>query len=171
MGILYFGYGSNLCTQRLEARVSGVTLVTRAWLNGYELRWNKRGKDGSGKCSISVSEQSDTVVHGAVFSLSDDQKGRLDRVEGVGFGYNEIGVVVESGDGPRSAVTYIARAAHIDDSLGPYRWYRDLVISGAEALLLPADYIDGLRGVVGHDDPDPEREARNRRVLPCRGSA
>ena len=61
MAVIYFAYGSNLCFPRLRARVPGVRALGPALLRGHELRWHKRGTDGSGKCSI-VKVGGDVIV-------------------------------------------------------------------------------------------------------------
>ncbi len=170
MDVTYFAYGSNLCLPRLENRVPGVRALGPASLLGYELRWHKRGVDQSGKCSIVPSGSVAAVVHGALFAIPKAEKHLLDRVEGLGNGYGEITVRVESSPGAASAQTYVAAPTHIDDSLRPYAWYRDLVVSGAESHDLPADYVESLRLVVAQPDQDVSRATRNRVFLPCGGS-
>ncbi len=172
MAILYFGYGSNLCLPRLRGRVPDVQFVRPAQLSGYVLSWHKRStKDGSGKCSISAQAGKAGKVYGALFAIPEHQKSLLDRAEGLGKGYHEAEVQVETETGPKRAVTYVADPDYIDDSLSPYSWYRDLVAAGGEALGLPADYLQRIREIPAEDDPDTERDAQERKVLPCDGSA
>ena len=168
--VTYFAYGSNLCLPRLANRVPGVKALGPASLHGYELRWHKRSVDRSGKCSIVPSASAAAVVHGALFTIPKAEKHLLDRAEGMGDGYAEITVCVQSSQGTVSAQTYVAAPTHIDDSLRPYAWYRDLVVSGAESHDLPAEYVELLRLVVALQDQDAERATRNRIFLPCGGS-
>ena len=167
MDVTYFAYGSNLCLPRLTSRVPGVNALGPAVLPGYELRWHKRSVDGSGKCSIEPSASAAAVVHGALYTIPKAEKHLLDRVED---GYEEITVAVQSSHGSVSAQTYVAGPTRIDDSLRPYAWYRDLVVSGAESHNLPAEYVESLRLVVVWQDQDVERASRNRVSLPCDGS-
>ena len=168
--VTYFAYGSNLCLPRLANRVPGVQTLGPASLHGYELRWHKRSVDRSGKCSIVPSASAAAVVHGALFTIPKAEKHLLDRAEGMGDGYAEITVCVQSSKGTVSAQTYVAALTHIDNSLRPYAWYRDLVVSGAESHDLPAEYVELLRLVVALQDQDAERATRNRVFLPCGGS-
>ena len=165
--VTYFAYGSNLCLPRLANRVPGVKALGPASLHGYELRWHKRSVDRSGKCSIVPSALAAAVVHGALFTIPKAEKHLLDRAEG--NGYADITVCVQSSQGTVSAQTYVAAPTHIDDSLRPYAWYRDLVVSGAESHNLPAEYVEVLRLVVVRQDQDAERATRNRVSLPCGG--
>ena len=168
--VTYFAYGSNLCLPRLANRVPEVKALGPASLHGYELRWHKRSVDRSGKCSIVPSASAAAVVHGALFTIPKTEKHLLDRAEGMGDGYAEITVCVQSSQGTVSVQTYVAAPTHIDNSLRPYAWYRDLVVSGAESHDLPAEYVELLRLVVALQDQDAERATRNRIFLPCGGS-
>ena len=105
MAVIYFAYGSNLCLPRLRARVPGVRALGPALLRGHELRWHKRGTDGSGKCSI-VKVGGDAIVHGALFAIPETEEAALDRAEG--SGYKDISVSVESTQGDVTAKTYVA---------------------------------------------------------------
>ena len=65
--MLYAAYGSNLHPGRLRKRVPSADLVGCAKIEGWSLNFNKRGKDGSGKCSIGVSRNS--FVYVAVYDM------------------------------------------------------------------------------------------------------
>jgi hypothetical protein len=166
--MLYFAYGSNLCLARLRDRVPSVEFVAVASLEGYALRWHKRSnKDGSGK--FSVVEAAESSVPGALFAIPASEKLRLDRAEGLNYGYDEREVTVSSGDERHRALTYVASPSHIDDSLLPLSWYRDLTVDGATRLGLPREHIAFLRSIPTAQDEDAEREADERRFLPCGG--
>jgi len=139
-----------------------------ALLRGHELRWHKKGDDGSGKCSI-VHVGGDAVVHGALFVIPETEEPALDRAEG--SGYSSITVSVESPQGEVTAKTYVAHKSAIDDTRQPYSWYKDLVVSGAESQDLPSEYVDALRQVDAVEDPDAERVRKQRAFLPCGASS
>jgi hypothetical protein len=139
-------------------------------LPGHILRWHKRSnKDGSGKCSIEKQEDGSGIVRGAIFSVPDKQMIELDRVEGLGFGYQQCLIEVETSTGPEECITYLAEETHIDDELRPFSWYRDLVVAGAEAVGLHGDYLESLRQVTAIQDPDPDRDAGERSFIPFCG--
>jgi hypothetical protein len=162
--MLYFAYGSNMFLPRLKGRVSSVLFRGAASLSGYAFKWHKRSKDGSGKCSI-VPSEGGWPVHGALFAVPNSELNRLEAAEGPG--YQKIAVQVDTGDGCLSAETFVATPDWIDDSLRPYTWYRDIVIAGAVQAELPAEYVAFLRQVEAHDDPDRERDAKERLTLPA----
>jgi len=143
---LYFAYGSNLSTERLQARVPSARARCRGRLTRHALRWHKLGRDGSGKCDI-VPTTTSSVVWGVLFDVSRDEKHALDAVEGLGIGYFEKEVRIVTDDGERRALTYHANPARIDAALRPFDWYKDHVVRGAREHGLPADYIRELERV------------------------
>ncbi|GAB4462935.1 MAG: hypothetical protein OHK0029_30730 [Armatimonadaceae bacterium] len=152
----YFAYGSNMLTERLRRRVPSVEKVATGELRGYRLGWHKRSwRDGSGKCTICVSDNPLAVVHGIVYRLPGVDKPLLDREEGVGKGYETATVTVQCSGAEISATTYIGTL--LDDALLPFHWYKALVVAGAEEHHLPADYIRSLRRVPSLPDPDALR--------------
>jgi len=169
MSIRYAAYGSNLHPVRLEARLPAAELLGTARLDGWSLEFDKRGRDGSGKCTV---RPGGSGVALAVYALSRRDLATLDAIEGVGMGYQRR--VVEL---PRYGAchTYIATASHVDESLAPFDWYRELVILGAEHHAFEATYIDRLATVATTIDPDPGRHAEHweliRRIDPARRPA
>ena len=160
----YFAYGSNLCLGRLRRRVPSARLIAVGEVEGLRLRWHKRGRDGSGKCSVDEGVAGSSVW-GALFHIAPGHRELLHRVEGLGRGYREETVLVETRAERVEAWTYRAEESWVDEALRPFRWYRDLVVGGARALDLPGAYVEGLSAVVSVADPDGSRAARNLRDL------
>lgn len=161
--MLYFAYGSNLCEPRLRARVPSARFVSIGWLAGHDLRFHKRGRDGSGKGDAQGTSSPHDTVWGAIAEVAADDLRRLDEIEGVGSGYDrvEVGVAVPGGE-TATAHTYRASASFVDPALRPFGWYLDLVVRGAQARGLPGAYIDRIAAVEWVPDPDPGREAAHR---------
>ena len=144
---------------RLRSRTPSAQIIEAARLVDHELRFNKRSRDGSGKCN--VVRRDDSEVYGVVYRIARQQKSVLDRVEG--FGYFRQARTVRGLLTGRSysAFLYVAKAVSLDDTLQPYDWYRDLVISGAELNGLPPEYVEFLRQVQARADPKRRRHAFN----------
>ena len=158
--ILNFSYGSNLLGRRMTQRVPSARPVETAVLRGFELRWHKVGQDGSAKCDIVASAAPGGLVHGVVYELAAAEKHFLDAAEGLGRGYEEMQVGLETASGAHiHAWTYYATDKDAD--LLPFTWYKALVLAGALERGLPSDYIDRLRAVAAIEDPDPRRAALN----------
>lgn len=156
----YFAYGSNMFTERLEARVSTARNPRKCVLHGHRLRFHKRSVDGSGKCSIVRTESASDVVHGVVFEIEDRWIAALDREEGVGLNAQRVEIAISLDGCESTAAVYRAEPGSIDESLVPYRWYYDLVIAGALQHALPSDYVAALRAVPYRPDPKADRESR-----------
>ena len=162
--MLYFAFGSNMFAKRLQLRVPSASTVSIAVLQDYDLRFHKRSNiDGSGKCS--VMKQFGRNVHGVLFDIDPDEKKLLDQVEGAGAGYHVVRIRITASGEPMHAFCYMASKSHIDDSLKPFRWYKRLVIAGAEQHGLPQEYIARLRRVPAKKDPDKKRRQKAENIL------
>ena len=159
MRFMYFAYGSNMSSPRLQARVASARPLSVARLHGHQLRFHKLGKDQSGKCDAHHTARTRDCVIGVLYEMAAADKPHLDRAEGLGCGYAEKTVLVRSVDGAMIEVnTYYA--TRIDASLSPYDWYKEHVLRGAAEHGLPAHYVEALRAVASVADPDAERRAR-----------
>ncbi len=138
----YFAYGSNLSVPEIRKWVPSATPYRVAKLKHHELKFHKRSKDGSAKCDAFKTGNRKDVVHGVVYEIDEKEKQNLDNKEGLGYGYNEKEVVVESDQGTVTACTYVADSDYIDDTLKPYPGYKQLVLEGARQHGLPKSYIE-----------------------------
>lgn len=153
--------------RRIRARVPDAQPVEVALLHGHILRFHKRGRDGSGKCTVMPDRGN--VVAGVVYVLHAGSLPRLDRAEGRGYRRNPVVVSgIRSGRRYR-AHCYAAKACAVDDRCVAYEWYRDIVVAGAEAHALPVAYVGVLRAVPACADPNPRRQRQQAAVLARRG--
>jgi len=155
----YFAYGSNMSTRRLKRRLSLVRPVSVATLPRHRLCWHKQGRDGSGKCDAAHADDDALAVMGVLYEMAPDERPLLDRIEGVGAGYEVIHVRLTLCSGEFvQAFTY--QATQIDTTALPFLWYKTHVLQGAYEHGLPADYIAQLEAAPALDDPDRERHRR-----------
>ncbi|WP_432695661.1 gamma-glutamylcyclotransferase family protein [Marinobacterium sp. YM272] len=157
--VIYFAYGSNMSLLRLRERTPDARRIATCVLLEHDLRFHKVSPDGSAKCDTFYTGNREDRVFGAVYEIGKSSELVLDRVEGLGKGYDKkrVGVVDLAGN-EYEAFTYYATL--IDPLLLPYGWYREHVLVGARELVLPASYLARIEAVSVMDDPDPEREAR-----------
>lgn len=158
---LYFAYGSNMCTARLRARLPCALPVGSAVLPGWELTYDKRSVDGSGKCTVRPSGRE--AVHGVLFEIDSLSVEVLDRIEGAG--YERLTVTVAVACAQVEAVSYVARDSWIDVSVAPYDWYVGYVLAGAREHSLPASYVDTTLAAEPVADPDLDRTRLHRAAL------
>ena len=135
MQALYFAYGSNLSSARMQRRVPSAQSLGLARLNGYRLTTDKAGRDGTGKANLRVAAES--VVWGVVWQLEHHEWPLLDACE---RGYARIDVAL-AGAAP-AAQTYLSRQLTDDPVLALA--YRDIIVAGAREHALPLAWIEAL---------------------------
>lgn len=157
----YFAYGSNMSSVRLRERTPGARALGIGVLKAHDLRFHKVGQDGSGKCdAFHTNDPADAVV-GVLYEIDHVEKPGLDKAEGLGHGYNEKTVNVVNALGVEvTALTYYATA--IDELLKPFSWYQHHVLVGAREASLQQGYIMRIAAVECVEDPDLQRDARQR---------
>jgi len=160
----YLAYGSNLHPVRLRKRIPSAVLAGTVELSDRALSFSKRSRDGSGKCTIALTDSAKSVF-GAIYEMDAQEKPLLDRIEGVDAGYDvrweELRV-----NGIQSRVfVYVAANNYVNEHLIPYRWYKDLVLAGARYHRFPVEYIDMLEAVAAAEDPDEQRQKANEAIL------
>lgn len=143
----YFAYGSNMSSQRLRQRTPSARALGIGRLPCHTLRWHKLGRDGSGKCDIAESGEQADAVWGVLYRIALAEKPILDRIEGLGIGYEEEKVRVETEDGPVAALTYKAKPGRIDAQLRPLADYKRHVLLGAREHGLPVAYRRAIERV------------------------
>jgi gamma-glutamylcyclotransferase len=137
----YFAFGSNMSRLRMVSRIAEATSDGRGMLQGWALRMNKRGRDGTAKANIERIDGS--TVWGVVYRFPEAHLPRLDRFEG---GYERISVtVLDAAERPLRCTCYAS------DSLlehgACFDWYKNHMLDGAREHELPADYIAMIAAV------------------------
>lgn len=161
----YFAYGSNLHPARLKERVPSARLIGAVELHSHQLVFNKKGTDGSGKCSLLTTGSVSQSVHGALYELDAGHKTVLDKFESKGIGYMDSLIQLQHAGRKYTCFTYFARQSHIDENLKPYHWYKKLVILGARYLQFPESYVDSIERVGSTEDPNQDRSTANRELI------
>lgn len=157
----YAAYGSNLHPFRLRKRTPSAVLLGIATVTEMSLRFHKRGNiDLSAKCNI--VPRSNSYIYVAIFDIPDSEVPELDRAEGVGNGYDRRAIGIE---GYGDCLTYIAAPTHIDESLKPYTWYKELVLLGCKAHGFPTVYRDFIHSIPAVQDPDPLRHTHQMQLV------
>jgi len=157
--VRYAAYGSNLHPLRLQQRTPSARLLGTSYHPDYSLRFEKWSLDGSGKCGIF---EGSSGVHFAVYELDPGEKPILDRVEGVGLGY-EVKTLELPDYG--ECFTYVPASSHVRNELEPYSWYHEIVLLGCEAHGFPDDYVSRLRRQPTTRDPDANRRKLNQQLI------
>ena len=142
---IYFAYGSNMSSARLLARVSGAERLDRAFVNDWQLAFNKPGRDGSGKANLVPA--SGVVTWGVAWTLPEDPWPLLDGFEP---GYERAVFRLLRTDGREvHAHVYLHECPADAPSIPPSNEYLDHLVAGAIEHDLPEDYVANLRSFRG----------------------
>ncbi|MGU9951324.1 MAG: gamma-glutamylcyclotransferase family protein [Gammaproteobacteria bacterium WSBS_2016_MAG_OTU1] len=162
----YFAYGSNMSQERLENRIDIIEKSPGYFiLEEHVLKFNKIGNNGSGKCNICYTGNSDDKVYGVLYEISCSNIEKLDLLEGYQKGYDKKNIETTNANSTLhdtfTAFTYyVAEKKYIDEELKPYCWYKNHVQHGATVAGLPQPYIDEIMNVKAKSDPDIERRKK-----------
>ena len=154
---LYFAYGSNMLTKRLQRRCHSARVSARGRVCGFRLTFSKISDDGSGKCTLESEDGTNNWVHGVLFQIASNEKPTLDKAEGLGRGYDEIIVTVVTSKSVDKAHVYVASAGATDSNRRAYHWYKGLVVAGSIEHELPETHIEMLWAAPSVSDPMPMR--------------
>lgn len=153
----YFAYGSNMSMNRIQQRISNSQFIGVYALNGYDLRFHKVGQDTSAKCDAFKTDIDLDRVEGVLFEIDKDDLSRLDKIEGVGNGYEKVDVTV-IGANNEKIIAFMYAATSINESLLPYDWYKRHVLEGAKSAGLSYSYIKKIEHIHSIKDPDRNRD-------------
>lgn len=157
---VYFAYGSNMLTQRLQSRCPSAESIGLAHAHGYNVCFKKKsGNDKSGKATLVRGEPIDKIP-GVLFQIQRSELERLDKYEGKDKGYyrvDDFPVISEDG-GSILSMTYVSEK--LVEGLFPYDWYLALVIAGAIQHKLPNEHIEYLKERIFEPDKDTYRKSR-----------
>lgn len=159
MTFLYFAYGSNMLTPRLQARCPSAQPLGRAIARGWQVDFVKPALDGSGKAGLVAAMREE--AHGVLFRVARQDLPALDKAEAVGKGYDRedaFSVFSLSSSTEVTVVTYLPRQTRL--GLHPYDWYHRLCLEGARQHGLPPSCLARLEAVPAINDPEPKRPAR-----------
>lgn len=159
----YFAYGSNMSLARIRKRVPSAARVGTCRLPQHRLEFHKIGADGSAKCDALYTGNPKDQLHGALYLIDPEEKVTLDKVEGLGAGYEEKTVQLQDHHG-QAYEAYTYYATHVDPGLMPFAWYVNHVVVGAHESTLPSPYIADLEATQSIKDPDAVRAARERGI-------
>ena len=153
----YLAYGSNLHPYRLSKRLPTAELVGVTSLQGLQLAFHKRSRDGSAKCMYVETGSADDHLHAAIYRIARQEKLILDSIEGLGQGYDEANHRVRLDGTVLDTFAYAAAPTHVEPGLKPFDWYREMVLLGAEYHGFPATLSAFIRTIETMPDPDAAR--------------
>jgi gamma-glutamylcyclotransferase len=155
--MLYFAYGSNMSSARLIQRVPSAVQKDIGLLHSHRIEFHKVSfKDSSAKCDAFHTGNADNFLAGVLYEISPEQRELLDRVEGLGHGYEVKTVKIKTCSG-QDVIAFTYYATKINPTLKPFHWYKHHVLWGAKEHGLPDDYIEQLIAIDSIEDLDASR--------------
>ncbi len=145
MSMLYFAYGSNMCSTRMRKRAPSAVVIGTACLKHHHVVCNKLGQDGTAKANI--VPRRDASTYGVLYGISANEIKLLDTEE---TGYRRVEkILLNHLNQEVHAQTYVAfRLTHQPVTTD---WYKSLIIRGATEHGLPDDYIRTLERLPAND--------------------
>lgn len=127
--MLYFAYGSNLCTYSMSQRCPAARPVGTAMLMDWRMTF--RGV-------ADVEPAPGEIAYGAVWQITRKCEDALDRYEGVSGGfYSKEYMTVETESGPQEALVYVMNYRYIDNCSMPSKSYLGTIARGYRDFNLP----------------------------------
>lgn len=142
----YFAYGSNMSPAIFTDRRGIRPLAVRwGWLDGYRLCFDLPIGPGERACA-NIARDGDARVAGVLYAITAADAEHLDRTEGVPQGvYARVAVAVEV-DGTERVAAFTYESAMRQLGRKPSARYLGLLLDGAHAHALPAEYRAWLEG-------------------------
>lgn len=144
---LYFGYGSNLFSERIHINSPTAMKISIARLDDYELSFGNFSK-GWGGASATIKPKKGSHVWGVVWEIDLDNLPFLDKQEGVPYVYQRLeNMEVTTPECEKiSVLTYhLVKGLNMDPI--PSAVYHSIILKGAMEHGLPDEYVKFLRGI------------------------
>ena len=154
---LYFGFGSNLFTERIHINNPSAVKVSIARLDNYQLSFGNFSR-GWGGASATIKPKSGAHVWGVVWEIDLKHLPSLDKQEGVPYVYQRLeNMVVTTPESKKLSVLTYHLVKGLDMDPIPSAVYHGVILKGAMEHNLPDEYIEFLRGIknngfTGHED-------------------
>jgi gamma-glutamylcyclotransferase len=161
--VYYLAYGSNLHPKRLQARCPSANWLQTTYLRGYQLSFNCKGSDDSGKGNLIKTEHPDHRAVVAVYSMLASEKPILDEIEGAPYRLHYLQLDLEHGN--QECFIYLAHEDYVDDSATPYHWYKELIYWGAHYNNAHPELLEHIDNHHAKTDTDAHRNNQNKQLV------
>ena len=150
---LYFAYGSNMSRRRILSRVAAARSLGRARIDGWRLRFDKPGRDGTGKANL--VEEPRAHAWGVVYELPAAEWAVLDRFEP---GYRRERLRVAIAARSTAVQSYLFSTQIEPPPPAPTQQYLAHLLEGACEHGLPASHMDYIRSFLDSTASRPTQD-------------
>lgn len=165
MPVFYFAYGSNMQPETLAGR-RGVRprASAPARVAGWRLVFDKPPLVPMRQSFANLVPDAGATAYGVLYELGEEDYAQVELTEAVPFGnYRRVEVeAVTLGARPATRRAWTLASDRRDPARRPSTRYLRLVIEGAEAHGLPAEWIARLRAEPAVEECDEDRAVRRR---------
>ena len=146
--LLYFAYGSNMCTRYLRDCCPSAEPVMPAVLANFHIEFRRFSTNLGGGIST-IQPAPGEIVHGVLFTIPRAEIEALDVLENVpdGLYARDTFMMLDATGAWRRAELY--RIVTPEGPFAPADQYIDWMLEGAREHGLPDDYIAGIAGFRG----------------------
>ena len=110
--------------KQMKDRVCSIKTRKKGILYNFEFKFNKRGKDKSGKANI--QEKANSIIEGVIYDIDSDYLQKLTSHE---KGYHEKNVQISVDENLLNCITFVAET--IDNGFKPKKEYKETIVQGA----------------------------------------
>ena len=140
----YFAYGGNMSSEQMNKRCPDAKMMGIGFLPGYELVFNRKGTYHAGAVgSIEPSTDADAAVHGVIWEMTHEDLEKMDTFENPEAYQRKLLDIATEDEEQHECQVYIAFPQ--EHNLKPDPVYLERIISAAEEMGLPRQYIDKLK--------------------------
>jgi len=151
-----------MLSSRIKNRIDSFQYYSIGYIKEYSLEFHKLSIDTSGKANGFFTGDKKDLIWGVIGEIKDEDKVILDKIEGLGKGYNQETVRINLEDNTTlDANIYLADTKYIKDDLLPFNWYKEFVLRGAMENNLPNEYIENIKLMKSQKDKNSERSKKN----------
>lgn len=144
---LYFGFGSNLLTERIHINNPSAKKVTIARLDGYKLSFGNFSR-GWGGASATIKHPEGCHVWGVVWEIDLKHLPCLDQQEGVPHVYQRLeNMEVITPESEKLSVLTYHLVKGLDMDPVPSAIYHNVILKGALEHNLPEEYFNFLQAI------------------------
>jgi gamma-glutamylcyclotransferase (GGCT)/AIG2-like uncharacterized protein YtfP len=142
--MFHYAYGSNLSPKFLTGYCPSARFVMKAYLPNFRVEFRFYSKRRQGGIS-SIMPHPGSLVRGAIYEVPLEEMLDLDEVESVPQGLYTRETFLVLGDDGKWHEADLYRVVKPEGPFAPARSYVELMLEGAEAYGLDAEYVEELR--------------------------
>ncbi len=158
--MILFAYASNMNVKDFSNHLKSAKKLGNAYLPGYEFVFNKLADDLSAKANVIPADNPDVPAWGVLLEFTDADTEILNKGDWPEHMELKPTECIDETGTMHTAHVFTSLPHAVNNSLLPYDWYKEKIITLAELNGLPDNYIAHLNLMPAKQDPDERRRER-----------